>query len=161
MKSKVFLLIVVLIFSALFLQFNAWQEESFLHTGGMSVKAHPWESKMYIFPGGDTLYLNVSGETGWREKDLRVRIAPGGQMKASSFLKQKSVAGWIGEKDFGSIRAQMAVSGSGNEANVTLTNSQGKGMDVWLIEARTLFNGTVRTDSVEGEFRGKIVVIPF
>ena len=159
MRSGIIFLLVFLLFAALAISFAEWQEESFLHEGGMVVMAHSWESKVYIYPGGDTLRVSLKGETQWSGNDLRVIIAPGQPVTVSTSFEERSLPGQA-EKDFWAIHAQMAVSESGYEGIATLTSHTGKGMDVWLVDAKSLFNGTVNSDSIEGEFRGKIVVVP-
>jgi len=158
-RSGLVILLIVLAFVSVAGYIAKEQRDSFLHEGGASVRAQPWESNVHIFPGGDTLHLSLKGKTEWKKNDLVIRLAPGEAVAVSATFDLRREPGWIGEKDFRSFHARIAVSDSGNTANITVTNSK-NGMDVWLVAAKDVFNGTAENNSVAGDFRGEIVIAP-
>lgn len=160
MNSNVWFLVVLLAMISLFGYLVEDQEKSFPNEGGISIGAHPWENNVHIFSGGDTLHLSLSGKTDWSGDDLWVRIPPGETVSINASLKQRRVSGWIGNKNFWSIDARVVVSKSGYECNTALSDHSGKGMDLWIVGARNLFNGTIDSGSVIGDFRGEIIAVP-
>jgi hypothetical protein len=161
MKSSGYLLFILFIIFCLSPFIDEEQRESSLVEGGMSIKSRPWGDNVHIFPGGDKFCISVRGNAEWKNDDILVRIAPGEKATINVALKQESIPGWRGGKEFGAIKAFMAVSESGYESNVTLVSLlEARGMEMRLINARNLFNGTIGVDSVKGEFRGEILICP-